>query len=627
MLLATAAVVHLEGAALAAAERDALAAVLEHERAEHARSDRLLADAPPLSSLVPSIFGEAEAEAEPPPADNSSGRPTPEWASGLGLPEYLFDTPPTVGDGELRHLPASPSERAPLLPTLYLPGFPKAATTWLSNCVQYAFSPVNICGRRAEKWAACTRRYALAPLFTDARAQPSAWKELFFFGGRPPAHPLAYRPDLLELHGPDPTGGPLRNLSLLWPWERQLLGPRRGSASGAELMGRLRAMCAQSVPPQSCLSGGGGDACRAAPRCSVLGTAACEGANWRGVCRGLGAARPQPQLGCTHPACARVAEASAAESGQFSLNCVWSPRLKAVSGRSDAYCAHSLLPWAARGELNASVMDFTPNYICDADAMARIHDSAAERPEAVKFIVVVRDPVARAFSEWSMFALGWNWDPVKNFSAAMAYKLQALQRCNRSLYLNVSRLRQLPTTELAAYLRKCFDYGRATMYATSSMYSACLLHALRYFKREQFLVLRYEDLMAMDAAATLRLLSRFTGLHLDDSTAAKARGKCQPARLRAGKQGKADAPPNAYSSSSPHAAEMLAEAAPQLEAVFAPYNALLSRAAAPALETRCPHDYSSIWSLTRRCCASCCTLASRGLRATTARLHNVPPRA
>ena len=36
---------------------------------------------------------------------------------------------------------------------------------------------------------------------------------------------------------PDPTGGPLRNLSLLWPWERQLLGPRRGSASGAELTG------------------------------------------------------------------------------------------------------------------------------------------------------------------------------------------------------------------------------------------------------------------------------------------------------------------------------------------------------------------------------------------------------
>ena len=161
LILANAAAVHLEGAALAAAERDALAAVLERERAEHARSDRLLSDAPPLSSLVPSRFGEVEAE--PPPADNSSRRPTPEWASDLGLPEYLLDTAQPVGDGELRHLPASPSERAPLLPTLYLPGFPKAATTWLSNCVQYAFSPVNICGRRAEKWAACTRRFALLP--------------------------------------------------------------------------------------------------------------------------------------------------------------------------------------------------------------------------------------------------------------------------------------------------------------------------------------------------------------------------------------------------------------------------------------------------------------------------------
>mmetsp|Transcript_4326 Transcript_4326/g.13964 ORF Transcript_4326/g.13964 Transcript_4326/m.13964 type:complete len:219 (+) Transcript_4326:1563-2219(+) len=123
------------------------------------------------------------------------------------------------------------------------------------------------------------------------------------------------------------------------------------------------------------------------------------------------------------------------------------------------------------------------------------------------------------------------------------------------------------------------------MYATSSMYSVCLLHALRYFKREQFLVLRYEDLMAMDAAATLRLLSRFTGLHLDGSTAARARGNCQPTRLRAGKRGKgkADAQPNAYSSSSPHAAEMLAEAAPHLEAVFAPYNALLRELLHPRL--------------------------------------------
>lgn len=132
--------------------------------------------------------------------------------------------------------------------------------------------------------------------------------------------------------------------------------------------------------------------------------------------------------------------------------------------------------------------------------------------------------------------------------------------------------------ELAAYLRKCFDYGRATMCAPVAhhisrdesdrspfdqgvnhdsisvppwnRHQVChqldvlrlpaarapllqasapprVLRCLLPFhhepsanlprdpsrhRREQFLVLRYEDLMAMDAAATLRLLSRFTGL-------------------------------------------------------------------------------------------------------------------
>ena len=32
-----------------------------------------------------------------------------------------------------------------------------------------------------------------------------------------------------------------------------------------------------------------------------------------------------------------------------------------------------------------------------------------------------------------MFSLGWNWDPVKNFTASMAYKLRDLQRLPRAL--------------------------------------------------------------------------------------------------------------------------------------------------------------------------------------------------
>lgn len=49
------------------------------------------------------------------------------------------------------------------------------------------------------------------------------------------------------------------------------------------------------------------------------------------------------------------------------------------------------------------------------------------------------------------------------------------------------------------------------MYPQLSMYAPCVLHALRYFERDQFLFLKYEDLMRMDAASIVRLIGRFTG--------------------------------------------------------------------------------------------------------------------
>ena len=66
------------------------------------------------------------------------------------------------------------------------------------------------------------------------------------------------------------------------------------------------------------------------------------------------------------------------------------------------------------------------------------------------------------------------------------------------------------------------------MYVTNSLYSVCLLHALRHFKREQFLFLRYEDMMEMDATSLLKLLGRFAGLYTghDLLAAAVADGAC-----------------------------------------------------------------------------------------------------
>jgi len=77
----------------------------------------------------------------------------------------------------------------------------------------------------------------------------------------------------------------------------------------------------------------------------------------------------------------------------------------------------------------------TPNYLCDADAIPRIYQAAPE-PGRLRFIVVMRDPIMRAFSEWSMFALGWGWEFNKDFPNAMAaiwsVCARAIRRCSRT---------------------------------------------------------------------------------------------------------------------------------------------------------------------------------------------------
>ena len=292
------------------------------------------------------------------------------------------------------------------------------------------------------------------------------------------------------MHGPDPAGSELSELPSLWPWENQL-HPHESFTSFKESQAnkfgvdwrrkfqlakveRGIAMCKQSAPSQYCKLNNATAACRKkSRRCSVLGTAACEAPNWTPSCRGLGAQQALPSSGCTHPACVRVAHQSAAYSGQFT-SCAWDRGLL-HTGKTEAFCAHSLLPWATATELNITVVDFTPNYICDADAIQRMYRGAAGHPERLRFILVMRDPIMRAYSEWSMFSLGWNWDAVKNFSASMAYKLKSLQDCNRTLYMRPQLLKRLPTAELAKYVRKCFAYGRATMYPTTSMYGVCML--------------------------------------------------------------------------------------------------------------------------------------------------------
>ena len=95
--------------------------------------------------------------------------------------------------------------------------------------------------------------------------------------------------------------------------------------------------------------------------------------------------------------------------------------------------------------------------------------------------------------------------------------------------------------------------------------------ALRLFRREQFLFLRYEDVLRLEPAALLRLLARFTGLSADAALQdPHTLERCSAARKLPRK------------GSAPVEQQFTPAAAP-LQRIFAPFNELLAEIVHPAL--------------------------------------------
>lgn len=236
------------------------------------------------------------------------------------------------------------------------------------------------------------------------------------------------------------------------------------------------------------------------------------------------------------------------------------------------------MPWVRPSEYNFASVDFTPNYMCTPSALLNIQKTA-RNPEQLRFIVLMRDPIMRAFSEWSMFALGWGWDPDKNFLKRTRRQMRDFATCNTTLFHNTELLERLPTEELFKYMTKCF-HGKAMEYITNSIYPVCVLAALRVFRREQFLFLRFEDLMAMKAPGLIRLLSNFTGLYTNDRIIEKVRRQRQCEAASATKKPLsfgADTKANA-------ARRDLKGALPEYESFFKPYDRLLQKLVHPAFQ-------------------------------------------
>ena len=108
--------------------------------------------------------------------------------------------------------------------------------------------------------------------------------------------------------------------------------------------------------------------------------------------------------------------------------------------------------------------------------------------------------------------------------------------------------------------------------------------ALRVFKREQFLFLRFEDLMRMKAPGLLTMLSNFTGLYTDPEIIARVR------RMRECEAGRAKKVPLSFTQKS-NASENarsaragLRTAIPDLEQFYMPYDQMLQSLVHPAFQ-------------------------------------------
>ena len=227
-----------------------------------------------------------------------------------------------------------------------------------------------------------------------------------------------------------------------------------------------------------------------------------------------------------HPSCC-IAKASWPKR----WGCRWHESLRLRFGRYQSMWFQTAMPWVRPDEYEFASVDFTPNYLCSATALRNIHSTARD-PSELRFIVLMRDPIMRAFSEWSMFTT-WGWDKEKSFAKRATEQMDKFKKCNSTLFQRPDLLRALPDVELFAYMTKCFK-GMAMEYVLNSLYPVCIAGALRIFKREQFLFLRFEDLMRMKAPAVLTLLSNFTGLYTDERIIhqVRAQHECEAGRAR-----------------------------------------------------------------------------------------------
>jgi len=398
-------------------------------------------------------------------------RPQPRLASWSACNQSLLD--PDVLAVEQRDAEAFRTTR--VLPTLFVPCCPKAGTTFINECVSAAFHPKAVC--RSEDPAAWAGEQCAGKSFALGGARSSLVgmfheaKEVFYFNKDVNKKKLGAARDLAILAGPP--------LPLCTWFMRKFGAPPPPSSNNGGRVGQREYWNAMSARPRVA--------------CNLSGTPPPKGTPY------LDGNSYLPEG--TWPGC-RLAQLD--------------PGARGRSDFKDGVQFKVAFPMAAELPAGrAMTYDMTPNYLCSSHALAFMKERyGPELAAKARFIVMLRDPVARAYSEFSMFRT-WGWEKVASFSECVSTEIQMLRKClrNDTLLLHPSALLQMPPAKVISDVM-CCGSGDARQYVRNSMYETCIAGAYAHFRREQFMFIFAEDLREMPGAALMLKIEAFTGLTL-----------------------------------------------------------------------------------------------------------------
>lgn len=386
---------------------------------------------------------------------------------------------------------APPTDRR--LPNFFILGNPKSGSTFLFSCLRAGPFDPNLLHPQLSEWR--TGSYLLTTLGTK--------KEFNFWGG--PGWSYGW-----EWYAGVPA--PLS----AWQWtstmdESDMHWRRRGENGNGDPNTFVTEMCTLNATTERRVKIGRAarSACRRFPLECVSGTPV--------VRPGCGLVRP-------FPSCKRAKKAPGSSSKQ---PCE-APKVR---------MSHA---WPPTAEVSTKALLLDPSintFMSYPKAPEQLRAHHPLPPATLRFVVILRDPLARAQSSARMMR-EWRWDKASNVSEALLRDLANFDRCceavspssRASLALDgtsgmeaaaslweraASQLLRLSDGQLGRF-RQCLAREAPLNHVRASIYAAGVLGWLSAgFVPSQFLWLDTETMRSMDAVTLLTTVGRFAGLPID----------------------------------------------------------------------------------------------------------------